>query len=300
VPALVDATAPTEANPAVPDVVAPPPPRPPARFLGVPVGVAITAALGGAAVTLGVLIAGLGGGSAPAPARVVAPVVPAPPRTGNLTVAVHPNDVSILVDDMPPHAGSPYTIEVTPGEHRIEIRRDGYETWMTSVDVKAGVIQTVQAALVEDTAMAAPSVATLALDSTPRGLEVILDGSPLEYPTPIRMGVAPGKHELVVRQRGVVIWSTTFVAKANQSHRFHAAAPVKRGDVDAAPEPPALEETPDAALPREHDAATRGHDAAPVARPDAAPAVVPPTEPAPDARPRTPPPPPPPPPLMTP
>jgi serine/threonine protein kinase len=279
-------------------------------FLGASLGMTVAAALGGGAVAVGIFVATSSSSDktptptappisqpaaptpslsatptpsttpAPTPAPAPDPTPPAP-TTGSLTIEVEPITATITVDDLAPHTGSPYTLDVAPGPHRIAVAADGFQPWSTSVDIKAGTIRTVQTSLVAVAAATTPGAAqaTLALDSTPSGLDVILDGKALAFPTPIRMGIAPGKHSLVVRPKGgAPIWSKVFTARANHSHRFHAAAPGT---------PDRKDDTPDEPTP---DDATTTVDAVPApseeaATPDAAPAPV--EEPV-DARPNHP------------
>jgi hypothetical protein len=229
-----------------PAIEAPTTPRPRRRLLGLSISVAVLAMLGGGAVALGIFAATLGGddGAAPTapPPTTNAPVA----STGTLNVVVYPGDVTIIVDDLPPHVGAPWSLELAPGKHRVELRRDGYDTSMAEVDVVAGRIQTVQLSMVEE--QPAQALATLTLNSQPQGLDVILDGEKLDRTTPIRMGIAPGRHEIEVRAGGEVIWRETFVARPNQNHRFRAVQPGHETDAAPAVEPEPMSPPVDAAI----------------------------------------------------
>ena len=67
-------------------------------------------------------------------------------RTGKLTVNVIPADASIFVDGQPRGTGS-RTLEISSAPHRIEVRKDGYETWTRTLTPRPGYPQTVTASI---------------------------------------------------------------------------------------------------------------------------------------------------------
>ena len=146
----------------------------------------------------------------------------ATPQPGEVTLEIVPRDAVIALGALPPHAGSPWTLHLAPATYPLVVRAPGHAPWTTTLVVAAGQAQLVRAALVADVVPPPSATATLALDSVPSGLDVLLDSAPLAYKTPIRTGLVPGKHRLVVRQAGADVWSTDFVAKDNHSYRFTA------------------------------------------------------------------------------
>jgi hypothetical protein len=72
-----------------------------------------------------------GGGAAPGPVA----------RSGaSIAIRVQPGDASILVDGerWQTSGGDRLEIQVTPGEHRIEVQKDGYQPFATTVRVRPG------------------------------------------------------------------------------------------------------------------------------------------------------------------
>lgn len=69
-----------------------------------------------------------------------ATAAPAPAREGaSLSIKVQPGDAAIIVDgERWQSSGDRLEIQVTPGEHRIEIQKDGYQPFSTTVRVGAG------------------------------------------------------------------------------------------------------------------------------------------------------------------
>ena len=77
-------------------------------------------------------------------------------RTGTLTVNVQPADATVYVDGQARGSGS-QTLRLSSAPRRIEVRKEGYETWSRTVTPRPGYPQTVSASLrsLEDIARAA-------------------------------------------------------------------------------------------------------------------------------------------------
>lgn len=76
-----------------------------------------------------------------------APPAPMPPppgqaaRGGSLVMRVQPGDADILIDGEPskgPAGDERLVVQVSEGHHRVEVKKDGYVTFSSEVDVKAG------------------------------------------------------------------------------------------------------------------------------------------------------------------
>lgn len=67
-------------------------------------------------------------------------------RTGTLTVNVQPADAAVYVDGRVRGSGST-TLQLSSAPHRIEVRKDGYQSWSRSVTPRPGYPQTVTARL---------------------------------------------------------------------------------------------------------------------------------------------------------
>lgn len=68
------------------------------------------------------------------------PAMPSAAREGaSLSIRVQPGDAVVIVDgERWQHSGDRLEIQVTPGEHRIEIQKDGYQPFSTTVRVRPG------------------------------------------------------------------------------------------------------------------------------------------------------------------
>jgi hypothetical protein len=146
---------------------------------------------------------------------------PATPMTAKLRFQVEPRDAEIRLEGTAPHVGSPWSIELAAGAHAVEIRRGGYKSLLSSVELSAGETQLVRVELAP-IGTAATAEATVSLTSTPLGLEALLDGHALSQRTPLKIQVKPGPHTIVVKQGGVEVWRHDLGAEANSVYELRA------------------------------------------------------------------------------
>ena len=81
------------------------------------------------------------------PVRVVEPAggheLPAvsPSNFGQVAIRVQPQDAEVLIDDEPwrgPQGAERLVVHLRPGTHRVEIRKEGFDPFVTSIEVKRG------------------------------------------------------------------------------------------------------------------------------------------------------------------
>ena len=84
----------------------------------------------------------------PGPDFAAPPLAPAA-GFGRLVVRVQPSDASIFVDGEEWYSpdGSRLELEVGAGRHRVEVRREGYESYVTDVTVRSGESRAVNISL---------------------------------------------------------------------------------------------------------------------------------------------------------
>jgi len=147
---------------------------------------------------------------------------PAPVRTtGTVKFLTEPEDAEITVEGQPAHRGSPWSLELAAGVHQISIHRGGFKAWLTSLELSENETQTLRVVLEPlGGGIAASAEATLILSTTPPGLEVVLDGTPLQQRTPLRMPLKPGPHTIVVRQNGADVWRHQLDAQPSANYEF--------------------------------------------------------------------------------
>lgn len=148
--------------------------------------------------------------------------------TAELTFAIHPSNVEVRLDDEPLEvSGMPHRMEIEPGAYRVQVEKDGYESWVESIEVEAGQSHVIHEQLEEG----GSDTAVLKVESTPSGLEAWLDGEPVEEQTPLELEIEPGERELEVEGPGGE-WSETFEAAEDTVYAFH---PVLDEDEDDQP-----------------------------------------------------------------
>ncbi len=92
--------------------------------------------------------------------------------------------------------GSGWVVELEAGVEQVEIARDGYTSWVTSIELSPSEFQTIRVVLEKG---GNPAVATLVLDSDPSGATVLLDGKEIGK-TPIHQEIAPGQHTVALQR----------------------------------------------------------------------------------------------------
>jgi len=73
---------------------------------------------------------------------------PLPATSGAITIRVQPADAVVLVDgERWQSSGERLEIQVSPGPHRIDVQKDGYQPFTTNVQVRPGETATVNVSL---------------------------------------------------------------------------------------------------------------------------------------------------------
>ncbi len=138
---------------------------------------------------------------------------------GTLKFVTEPADAEIRIEGMAPHHGSPWGTELEAGPHQIEIHRDGYKAWLSTVEVSANETNTMTVALGPLGTQAAADAMLMLAASSP-GLEAIVDGHTLDVKTPIKMPIKAGPHTIVLRRDGIEVWKTAITAKSATDYTF--------------------------------------------------------------------------------
>jgi len=79
-------------------------------------------------------------------------------RTGEVTVAVLPDDATVYVDGQARGSGT-VTLNLSSAPHRLEVKKDGYASFSRSVTPRPGYPQTIQVRLLSDAEIVARSTA---------------------------------------------------------------------------------------------------------------------------------------------
>jgi serine/threonine protein kinase len=217
-----------------------------------------------------------------------APAPPAPaPALGKVKFELEPQDAEILLEGKVIHTGSPWTTELAAGTHPIEIHRNGYKSWLTSLELSANETATLRVVLEPITTAID---ASLTVETIPAGLDVYIDGALLGQKTPIKTTLKVGSHKIVVKQNGVDVWQQNVNAEASSDYEFHPSftdAKKRERAQRTTPPRPSIEKPP-AITPGTGSGSSvtpAGDEAAPTPEPDKVPAGSATTEPRPVEKP---------------
>ena len=70
-----------------------------------------------------------------------------------ITISAKPADATITIDGErwdSPEGGSRLIVQLAPGQHRIEVQKEGLRTYSSSVDIRPGVTQPLNVSLVRE------------------------------------------------------------------------------------------------------------------------------------------------------
>jgi len=119
----------------------------------------------------------------------------AAPKMGQLMVNSNIPGAKFTIDgSSDPGWVTPSTVSQPPGSHRVVISKDGFGAYEQTVDLEAGRTATINAQLSQE-------AGEIIINTTPSGLEVIVDGKSLG-PSPAHVTVPPGSHKYMVKRAG--------------------------------------------------------------------------------------------------
>ncbi|HEV2021747.1 MAG TPA: PEGA domain-containing protein, partial [Terriglobales bacterium] len=149
------------------------------------------------------------------PVRAAAAPVEAPAATGGLSLDSSPQGAEVQIDGRhEPGWVTPFTVTgLAVGGHTVSFSKPGH----------TGVSRTAQVAAGQNAILAVPMAelaATISVNSTPAGANVILDGRDTGKVTPAQIVVAKGSHTVAVRKPGYLDASGTLETVPGQAAQF--------------------------------------------------------------------------------
>jgi|GEM_PF-1239956 hypothetical protein len=139
---------------------------------------------------------------------------PPPPSTGTLLVSSTPSGAQVLINGRLV-GNTPLTLELLPGTYNLELRLSGYNPLRTSFTIQAGQVTQLNLPLVA----IPPPTGVLAVDSNPRGAEVLLDGR-LVGATPLNLSLNPGTYTVELKRGGFSPFRTLVTIQAGRTTRL--------------------------------------------------------------------------------
>jgi eukaryotic-like serine/threonine-protein kinase len=151
-------------------------------------------------------------------ARRAAPTLVPVAIPGQVQIDSTPQGAQIQLDGKSDPAWvTPFDLTgLSPGKHIVSASKSGYSSEIRSVDVASGSKSFVVIHL-------SPSNALMAVNSTPPGAEIVLDGKNTGRMTPAQFAVEKGSHTVVVRKPGFLEETTTADLGAGQNFQFAPA-----------------------------------------------------------------------------
>jgi hypothetical protein len=120
---------------------------------------------------------------------------PGTSKTGQLQVRANVSGARISVDGRSEaNWVAPYTIDLNAGTHQVVVSKDGYDDYQQSVTIEGGKAYQVSAPLSE-------ASGEVAFETTPPGLEVLIDGKSIGV-GPARATLRAGTHTYSVTRAG--------------------------------------------------------------------------------------------------
>ncbi len=113
-----------------------------------------------------------------------------------VAVATIPPDATAMLDDQPDSAcTTPCALDATPGQHRVSISRQGYQTEHRLVTVTNSAVE------IPTVALRVPG-GVLMLASAPVGARIFINGTQSDKVTPAKLQLPPGKYTIRVEKDG--------------------------------------------------------------------------------------------------
>jgi len=147
---------------------------------------------------------------APAPMPVIIP--------GQALIDSTPQGAQFQVDGKSdPSWITPFTVaNLSPGKHVISVSKSGYSSDIRSVEVAGGSKSSLVLHL-------SPINALVAVNSTPPGAEVIMDGKSTGRVTPVQFAVEKGNHTILLRKQGYLEETVTADLGPGQNFQYSPA-----------------------------------------------------------------------------
>ncbi len=149
--------------------------------------------------------------------RETTAAVPSPPAKARVQLAVEPADAVIRIVGQPPLGQG--MVELDQGIYSISIEREGYQSWLSTIEFAAGQRHTVAVRLVALAARESPP--RVALTPEKRGLRVTVDGVERAEVTPADIELTVGQHRLaLIDDDDEELWATQIDARTDQRYEF--------------------------------------------------------------------------------
>ena len=134
------------------------------------------------------------------------------PLQATVHITTIPPGAEVYFDGRQQAAPTPSAYTLSFGEHKLSIRKPGYQVIERAVHIGDAAPATIRVLLVPERPIVTeqplrPPVAPqgtgrLSIRTNPGGASIIVDGTPTQYRTPVNIPLSAGKHSIVIERRG--------------------------------------------------------------------------------------------------
>jgi len=135
------------------------------------------------------------------------------PLQATCHITTIPPGAEVYFDGRQQAAPTPSAYTLSFGEHKVSIRKPGYQAVERAVHIGDAVPAAIRVLLVPERPIVTeqpvrPPVAApqgtgrLSIRTNPGGASIIVDGTPTQYRTPVNIPLPSGKHSIVIERRG--------------------------------------------------------------------------------------------------
>jgi hypothetical protein len=151
-------------------------------------------------------------------------------NTGSISIISEPLDAKVILDDNEAGTTPIAIIDLKSGPHMVAVRKDGYDDWRESVDIKPGKETTLTAKLHKKTG-------SVSIISDPPGAIAIIDGKEVGVTPKIIADLMPGNHNVEIINDGYLSWNESVNIVPDEEINLAAKLQLKTGAVSIKSEP---------------------------------------------------------------
>jgi hypothetical protein len=114
-------------------------------------------------------------------------------------ISSQPPGADVFINGAKQSGQTPVTLPLAPGQYNLVLRLPGYDPYAGGIQVKNNIQTQLNVPLSEKSAS---RVAWAQVNSTPKGAEIVVDGTSTGQFTPARLQVPTGVHSVTLRLNG--------------------------------------------------------------------------------------------------
>jgi len=151
-------------------------------------------------------------------------------KVGRVNINSEPSNAIVLMDGKKVGTTPEILTDIKPGEHILEVRTKGFDTWSESVDVR-GDKENVIAAVLKET------IGSISIKSNLSGAVIYLDGKEVGTTPDTITSVSTGIHVIEVKMEGYAEWTKKINIKKGEEITLNAMLQSITGTVSLESEP---------------------------------------------------------------